>query len=282
MDAILLALGSALLFAAMTVLLRPALARAPAAEAGAFLTILPALALALAVVAGRGAWRLDGVWPFLLAGVLGPGCSQLLFTLGVRDAGASRASVTVGTAPLFSVAIALVFLDEPLVAGVLAGAVLIVGGGLLLMGERRRPAGFRALGLVFALGATVVFASRDNLVRWLSLDTDVDPALAAAATLAAGGATVLAWLAALRRPVRLRDVRVFVPAGLAFGLSYVLLFEAYYRGRVTVVSPLVATESLWGVVLSALFLRRHERVGARLLAGAALVVAGGALIGAFR
>ena len=137
-------------------------------------------------------------------------------------------------------------------------------------------------GLVFALGATVVFASRDNLVRWLSLETEVDPALAAAATLAAGGATVLAWLAAMRRPVRLRDAGVFVPAGLAFGLSYVLLFEAYYRGRVTVVSPLVATESLWGVVLSALFLRRHERVGPRLLAGAALVVAGGALIGAFR
>lgn len=282
MDAVLLALGSALLFGAMTVLLRPALARAPAAEAGAFLTLLSALALALAVVAARGAWRLEGLWPFLLAGVLGPGCSQLLFTLGVRDAGPSRTSLTVGTAPLFSVAIALALLGEPLVAGVLAGAVLIVAGGLLLMGERRRPAGFRARGLVFALGATVVFASRDNLVRWLSLETEVDPALAAAATLAAGGATVLAWLAAMRRPVRLRDAGVFVPAGLAFGLSYVLLFEAYYRGRVTVVSPLVATESLWGVVLSALFLRRHERVGPRLLAGAALVVAGGALIGAFR
>ena len=30
---------------------------------------------------------------------------------------------------------------------------------------------------------------------------------------------------------------------------YVCLFEAYFRGRVTVVSPLVATESLWGVAL---------------------------------
>ena len=42
-----------------------------------------------------------------------PGSSQLLFTLAVRDAGPSRTSVTVGTAPLFSVAIALVLLDEP-------------------------------------------------------------------------------------------------------------------------------------------------------------------------
>jgi drug/metabolite transporter (DMT)-like permease len=51
---------------------------------------------------------------------------------------------------------------------------------------------------------------------------------------------------------------------------------------VSVVSPLVATESLWGVTLSALLLRRHELVGPRLVAGAALVVAGGVLIGAFR
>ena len=50
----------------------------------------------------------------------------------------------------------------------------------------------------------------------------------------------------------------------------------------SVVSPLVATESLWGVGLSALLLRRHELVGRRLSAGAALIVAGGALIGAFR
>jgi uncharacterized membrane protein len=67
-----------------------------------------------------------------------------------------------------------------------------------------------------------------------------------------------------------------------FGLSYVCLFEAYYRGRVTVVSPLVATESLWGVLLSLLLLRHSEVVGRRLALGAVLVVAGGALIGAYR
>src|SRR5207248_7829318 len=72
----------------------------------------------------------------------------------------------------------------------------------------------------------------------------------------------------------------FVPAGLLFGASYVALFEAYYRGRVTVVAPLVAMESLAGVALSALLLRRSELVGKRLVVSAALIVAGGALIGA--
>jgi drug/metabolite transporter (DMT)-like permease len=280
-DAVVLALVSAALFGAMTVAIRFALARAPDAEAGALWTIAAAFVVTLPFVLA-GDVELGGVWPFLLAGVLGPGCSQLLFTLAVRDAGPSRTSVTVGTAPLFSVAIALVFLDEPAKAGVIAGAILIVVGGILLVREPRRPEHVKWIGLGFALLATIVFAVRDNLVRHLSLDTDVEPALAAAATLGAGGLTVAAWLLLTRRRISGAGLREFVPAGLFFGLSYICLFEAYYRGRVTVVSPLVATESPWGVGLSALFLRRHERVGPRLVAGAALVVLGGVLIGAFR
>jgi len=281
MDAVGLALASAFLFGAMTVALRFALARSADAEAGALLTIIPAFAVTLPFVAA-GPIDLGGIWPFVLAGMLGPGLSQLLFTLAVRDAGPSRTSVTVGTAPLFSVAIALVVLGEPVHAGLLGGAVLIVVGGVLLVGERGRPVHVKRIGLLFALGATVVFATRDNLVRHLSGGTDVRPALAAAATLASGGVVVALFLLASRRRLPTSGLLVYVPAGLLFGLSYVCLFEGYYRGRVSVVSPLVATESLWGVGLSALLLRRHELVGRRLVAGAALIVVGGALIGAFR
>ncbi len=275
-----LALVSAALFGAMTVALRFALARAPDAEAGALLTVIPALAVTLPFVAFQS-HDVAAVWPFVLAGLLGPGLSQLLFTLAVRDAGPSRTSVVVGTAPLFSVAIALVFLDEPLHAGLLMGALLIVGGGFLLVGERDRPTHVKRIGLGLALVAALVFAVRDNLVRHLSIDTDVGPALAAAATLGAGGAVIAAYLLATRRRLPSSGLGTFVPAGICFGLSYICLFEAYYRGRVTVVSPLVATESLWGVGLSALLLRQ-ELVGRRLVGGAALVVAGGALIGISR
>ena len=282
MDAVLLALASAALFGAMTVALRFALQRSPDAEEGALLTILPAIVVTLPFVAVQPV-ALREIWPFLLAGILGPGLSQLLFTLAVRDAGPSRTSVAVGTAPLFSVAIALVLLDEPLHAGLIFGALLIVVGGALLVAERGRPEHVKRAGLVLAVIAAVVFAARDNLVRWLSIDSDVSPALAAAATLAAGAACVGGYVLVIRRGrVHFGRLPVFLPAALCFGLSYVCLFEAYYRGRVTVVSPLVATESLWGVGLSALLLRRHELVGPRLLAGAVLVVAGGALIGVFR
>ena len=197
------------------------------------------MALPFALAQGLDA---GAVWPFALAGLLGPGVSQLLFTFAVRDAGPSRTSVVVGTAPLFSVAIALAVLDEPVQAGLIAGAVLIVVGGMLLVGERTRPEHVKRVGLLFALLATVVFAVRDNLVRWLAVETDAaPPGAAAVATLAAGAFVVTCYLLGTRRRPAARDLPRFGPAGVAFGLSYIALFEAYYRGRVSVVSPLVAT-----------------------------------------
>jgi drug/metabolite transporter (DMT)-like permease len=165
-------------------------------------------------------------------------------------------------------------------------AALIVAGGIALAGERVRPADFRRLGIVFAVLATIMFAIRDNLLRWLVGETDTHALVTAPVTLLAGSGTVALYLAATRGRAWARGyrvvVRAFFPAGVLFGLSYAALFEAYYRGRVTVVAPLVATESLWGVIFAALLLRRSELVGRRLVAGAALIVAGGALIGAWR
>lgn len=281
MDAILLALASAVLFGATTVAMRVAFRREALAEGGALFTVLVAMGVAVPFAAAQGGLTRD-VWPFLVAGLLGPGISQFLFTFAVREAGAARTSIVVGTGPFFAIAIAVVLLDEPLEVAILTGAALIVGGGCLLVSERERPDHLRLRGLALALVATIVFAGRDNLIRWLSVDTDVPPGTAAVATLAAGAALMTVFVGAGRAPLRAHDARAFAPAGVLFGLSYVCLFEAYYRGLVTVVSPLVATESLWGVALAAVVLGRSERIALRLVAGAVLVVAGGVLIGIFR
>jgi drug/metabolite transporter (DMT)-like permease len=281
MDAVLLALASAFLFGATTVAMRGAFRRGALAEGGALFTVLVAICVVLPFAVVQGGLT-STVWPFLLAGLLGPGVSQFLFTFAVREAGAARTSVVIGTGPLFSISIAAVFLGEPLEVALVVGAVLIVAGGFLLVSERGRPEHVRPLGLVLALVATIVFATRDNLVRWLAVDTDVSPGVAACATLAAGAALMAVFVLVGRAPLRAFDARAFAPAGVVFGLSYVCLFEAYYRGLVTVVSPLVATESLWGVALAAIVLGSSERVALRLVVGAILVVAGGILIGLFR
>jgi drug/metabolite transporter (DMT)-like permease len=265
----------------MSVALRMALDHDPDAALGTIATVATALVLALVAAAAEAPARglhLSSAWPFLLAGLLSPGAAQILVTVAIRESGSSRVSLIFGTAPLVSVTIALVFLNEPASAPLIAGAVLVVGGGVLLARERDRPAHLKRLGLVFAFAGATLFAIRDNLVRHLAVgSTAVPPAVAAAAALLGGTVLIALW----GRQGMSRRWLGFLPAGVLFGASYVTLFEAYYRGRVTVVAPLVAIESLVGVALSALLLRESELVGKRLVVGAGLIVAGGALIGAF-
>ena len=288
MAAVVFACLSALLFGALTVAIRIALRRVDGAEVAALASAVVALGvtvvIAVLTIPADRHFQVADLWPFLAAGVLAPGLSQLFFVQAVRDIGASRTSVLVGCAPLVSVVIALIALHEPLRALLIVGAVLIVVGSLALAGERVRPAEFRSLGMIFALASTVMFSTRDNFLRWLAVGAR-PPALVTAPVAMAGGAvTLLAYLLLRHAELRglRRALRVFLVPGLLFGVSYSLLFEAYYRGRVTVVSPLVASESMWGVVFASVLLRRSELISRHVVVGAVLVVAGGVLIGAAR
>ena len=188
-----LALISAVLFGGMSVGLRLGLNRRPDVALATLATVVGAFAVALVFAAAESpsrGWHAGAAWPFFLAGILQPGVGQLLVTMAIREAGASRASVVFGVAPLVSVTIALVLLGEPLRWALIVGAVLIVAGGVELARERTRPEHLRAIGLVYAFLVTILFSIRDNLVRWLSHTTDVPPGVAAAAV---PGGTSVEW-----------------------------------------------------------------------------------------
>jgi drug/metabolite transporter (DMT)-like permease len=198
--------------------------------------------------------------------------------------GPSRTAILVGISPVLSAAIAVSLLGEPLHVALVLGTLLVVAGGTLLVRERGGPAALLSLGLGLGLSAALLFAVRDNLVRWAARGNDVPGFVAATASLASASVVILLVVAV--RPnafARIRRAaRPFVPSGLVYGVSYGCLYSAFDRGRVTIVAPLVATESLFAVLISIVLLRRTERIGPRLLLAAALVVGGGALISSFR
>ena len=277
MTAVLLALTSAALFGGMTVALRLGL-RGARRRGGRDVRDRRRRRSVVALAAAAFHPDLHGAWPFLLAGLLAPGGSQILFTLA-RARG--RRVADVGDRRRRAARRRRDRARRPRRAAARAARPRRGRDR-----RRRRPARRRArparsisarIGLVYAAAAAALFATRDNLVR--ALHTHATPETAAAATLIAGRVVAALWTR--RAPTR-RELRRLAPAGVLFGLSYVCLFEAYFRGRVSVVSPLVATESLWGVGLSALLIRQTEGMGRRLALGALLVVAGGALIGATR
>jgi drug/metabolite transporter (DMT)-like permease len=283
---VLLAAGAALSFGALAVTIRLALHPPLDAEAASLVTTFLAgifcVALAIASSDFSGLDWAD-TWPFFVTGLFAPGISQILFTRAVGVIGPSRTAVMVGVSPVLSAAIAVTILGEPLHVALVVGTLLVVAGGTLLVRERGTGA-ILSFGIALGLGAAMLFAIRDNLVRWAARGSDVPGFVAASASLAS--ATLVIAIVVLLRPngvVRVRQAfRPFLLSGLVYGVSYACLYSAFDRGRVTIVAPLVATESLWAVLISMVVLRRSERIGARLLVAAALVVGGGALISGFR
>ena len=284
---VLLALGAAVSFGALAVTIRLALHPPLDAETASLVTTVLAGACCVVLAAATGDFSgLDwaDTWPFFVTGLFAPGISQIFFTRAVGLIGPSRTAVFVGVSPVLSAAIAVVVLDEPVHVALVVGTLLIVAGGTLLVRERARPGVLLSAGIGLALGAALLFAVRDNLVRWAARGSDVPGFVAASASLAS--ASLVIGLIVLAKPdavgrVR-RTFRPFLLSGLVYGISYACLYSAFDRGRVTVVAPLVATESLWAVLISMVVLRRSERIGPRLLLAAALVVGGGALISSFR
>jgi drug/metabolite transporter (DMT)-like permease len=284
---VLLAAGAALSFGALAVTIRLSLKPPIDAETASLVTTVLAGVCCVVLAALKGdfsglSWW--DTWPFLVTGLFAPGISQILFTRGVGVIGPSRTAVLVGVSPVLSAAIAVTVLDEPLHVALALGTLFVVAGGTLLVRERGSAPGVLSLGISLGLSAALLFAIRDNLVRWAARGNDVPGFVAASASLLSA-TLVIAAVVALRPNAATRVAKTFRPfvlSGLVYGVSYACLYSAFDRGRVTVVAPLVATESLWAVLVSIFVLRRSERIGPRLLVAAALVVGGGALISGFR
>jgi drug/metabolite transporter (DMT)-like permease len=265
--------------------MRRGLARVADVAAGSAVIATLALVLVAATALLSGSdFDAGELWQFLLLGTMVPGLSQLLVVRAVQSAGASRAGILFGMAPLFSVLIAIVAFGEPLRWPLAAGTLLVVAGGVALAWEGERPADYRAYGAALAVTVAVAFGVRDNLARTVSEDVAADPLAQATAIML--GASIVLMANLLRRPSALpRLPRAFGPfasSGIVTAVAQTTLFEAFDRARVTVVAPLVGTGVLWTVVFAAIFLGRSELVGRRLVTVALLVVAGGTLVGATR
>jgi drug/metabolite transporter, DME family len=244
---------------------------------------LVVIAAAAAVLARDGA-EIGELWPFLLIGIVVPGLSQLAVVHAVQAAGASRAGILFGMAPLFSALTAIIAFSEPLRWPLVVGTLLVVAGGVVLAWEPERPVEYRAYGAVLAVAVAVLFGLRDNAARAVGEDVSADPLAQSTAIML--GATLVLALNLLRQDAAVartrRALAPFASSGLLAALAQLTLFEALDRARVTVVAPLVGTGVLWTVVFAAIFLGKTELVGRRLLVVALFVVAGGALVAATR
>ena len=285
MAGVILACVAGLFLGALNITTRRGLARSQDIEAGSAIITLVAFIVVAPFALGSGdAFDAGELWPFLLLGAFVPGLSLLMVVHAVRAAGASRAGILFGMAPLFSALFAVIAFGEPFKLALAIGTLLVVVGGVVLALEGERPADYRAYGAVLAVTVAAGFGLRDNIARAVGEDVSVDPLAQSTVVMLGGSLLLVANL--LRSPApfrRLRDAFLpFASSGVVLAIGQGALFEALDRARVTVVAPLTGTGVLWTVVLAAIFLGRSELIGRRLVVVALLVVAGGTLVGVLR
>jgi drug/metabolite transporter (DMT)-like permease len=285
MTGVLFACVSGVFFGALNITMRRALVRVADVDAGSAVIAVVAFLLIVTAAAVFGSGFDAGeLWPFLLLGAFVPGLSQLLVVHAVQAAGAARAGVLFGMAPLFSALFAIAAFGEPLRWPLAVGTVLVVAGGAALALDGERPAEYRTYGAALAVSVAAAFGLRDNVARSVTEGVAADPLAQAAALML--GASIILVANLLRRPSALPRLRAalapFAASGVVTALAQATLFEALDRARVTVVAPLVGTGVLWTVVFAAIFLGRSEPVGRRLVLVALLIVAGSTLVGATR
>ncbi|HSK16181.1 MAG TPA: EamA family transporter [Gaiellaceae bacterium] len=266
-----LALGAAVVHALWNLLL--ARARDPeAATAVALLVGVVVFAPAAAL-----AWEVESrVWPYLAV----TSALELLY-IALLGAAYRRAELSVvyplgrGLAPLLVLGVGVLALGAETTA-VQATGVCLVGLGVLLVRGLHRPAA--PAGVVFGLAIACSIAAYtlvdDEGIRYANALTYVELALVLPALTYAGGIVALRGAPALR--AELRPATLF--AGVGMLGSYALALAALARADAAPVAAVRETSIVFAAAGAALLLR--ERVGPARLAGAVLVAAGVALLGA--
>ena len=212
---------------------------------------------------------------FALVGLFFPAVVTLLTYTGNQRMGPTITAAVSCTTPMFALSGAILFLGETLTAGnVLGTAVIVLGMLVLTWVDSARPRDWPlwAIALPFAASAIRALAqvlTKAGLALWSS-------PYAAGLIGYTVSAVVILVAARVGRAPKVTDRRAalwFVATGFFNGTSLFLLYVALNQGKVSLISPIVATYPLFTLGLSMLLLR-HERVTQRVAVGAVLTVAG--------
>jgi drug/metabolite transporter (DMT)-like permease len=218
---------------------------------------------------------------FIAVGIFVPGVARFFIFKGMERLGATISSCLTNAGPLFAIVIAIAWLGEQPTASNVLGAVSIVGG-IIALSWKGVTKTWRTRDLSFPLAAALLFAARDNLVRFAVVQIPspvVGAAIAATTSLFTMGAIYLVFGAKKPLPLSAKvGLSCFAVSGFMNFLSYVLTYTALSLERVSIISPLVNASSLFVLPLSMLLLKDVETLTRRKIGATALVILGVFLI----
>ena len=240
-------------------------------------TIAAIVSLILALISGSSLPDSEVLWKFAIVGIIAPGSSQGLFVSSIGSIGPARTSILIGTSPVFSVLLAVIFLDESWKTTIMIGTLLTVVGSALISWEKGIR--FRQVGIVFAIATSLTFAIRDVVARHFNVGTDVSSWWSGTIVLISASITLWIFVSIKFGPIWKTQTRKalpeFIPSGIMIGIALPLLLEALNRGAVNIVAPLaLASQNIAIVILSGWFFGSRERTTQVIMAMVLILIGG--------
>ncbi len=219
-------------------------------------------------------WLAVGI--FVVAGLLAATMGRTLNYMSIDRLGVPISTSLSGTNPLFTIMFASLLIGEAVEASTVAGTALVVAGIALISGWGGEDS-VRKGDLVIPLAAASLYAL-SSILRKAALTMLPEPVLGA---VVGALASLVTFPLVLRLMNRVDDLRLskaslpyFLAAGVSNSVAWVSMYVATQSGSVSVVSAIIGSNPLFGLVLSALFLRDVERITFRTVAGCLVIVAG--------
>ena len=243
-------------------------------------TIAAIVSLILALISGSSLPDSEVLWKFAIVGIIAPGSSQGLFVSSIGSIGPARTSILIGTSPVFSVLLAVIFLDESWKTTIMIGTLLTVLGSALISWEKGIR--FRQVGIVFAIATSLTFAIRDVVARHFNVGTNVSSWWSGTIVLISASITLWIFVSIKFGPIWKTQTRKalpeFIPSGIMIGIALPLLLEALNKGAVNIVAPLaLASQNIAIVILSGWFFGSRERTR-QVIVAMILIFVGGIVV----
>jgi DME family drug/metabolite transporter len=263
-------------FGLTAVLVRKGLSESTAVTATFVISGVQVVVLSLLLVLSPPSLSWVAVGYFVVAGLLAATMGRTLNYMSIDRLGVPISTSLSGTNPLFTIVFASILIGEAVEVSTVAGTVLVVAGIALISGWGGEN-GVNKRDLVIPLTAASFYAL-SSIVRKTALNMLPEPVLGAVVGALASLVTYPLVLRLMNRQGEIRltkgSLPYFAAAGVSNSVAWITMFIATQGGSVSVVSAIIGANPLFGLLLSAVFLRSVDRITPRIIAGCLFIVAG--------
>lgn len=281
MEAVILALASAIIFGLNAVIIRKGIHIKPFPLNTVIMSSTSIFVLwSFVFITKTPMPSTEAIPYFIISGILAPGFGSILNFESFKRIRVTLTSSFLAITPLFGTILAILFLGETINLTIALGTLSIVLGVFLLSWFRpKKHVRIRDFSFVLISALLIAIAT---IISKTGLNISNLPYSGIAVAISAAVVTQLIIITIFKKwhtiSRTFRDAKFFVISGFLFSIAILLMFTALSKGDVSIILPLNHTQALFAFLFAWLLLRKHEPLTKHILLGAVAIVIGAFLV----